>query len=343
LPNANLAFFRALTLALQLEATASVAGRRHVLRKLTRDPGPGSGQHCQVQLELATLALSQGWSVGLEERLAEDAPPVDVVVRRNSASIPIEVKVVLASQHNTAALDEARGFDEIVFRLLAMDVHVSGEFPAVPNERGRAALWSTLEPVANLVSEHRKAQEVEWEGARLRLSHASALDDRDSLQMAMPLRDDRERLPGKLSLTSIQAETSGARWLCLQAFDGYLRFSRGWDLPLTQRLEFIVGDLLDATCGTKFDGVVLTSGLRMSVNGEAVTANRESGATGLFRQVTPMHGRISVMLPLTGSGRSEADLLARLYASESEWFESAVVRAGLPSIEVIMGGDTGGS
>jgi hypothetical protein len=154
--------------------------------------------------------------------------------------------------------------------------------------------------------------------------------------MPTPLRDDRERLPGKLAPKSIQASRSGARWLRLDIVGGYFQFSPGWDLPLEQRLGLIVEDLTAATGDTDFDGVLLTSGVRGSASSETMTAVHESGAIGLLLQVTPLDGRISVVLPLTDRGRAETDQLASLYGREPEWFESALAKAGLPPVDRIM-------
>jgi hypothetical protein len=335
LANANPIFFHALTLALQLEVTSSVGGRREVIHSLTHDHGAGRSQHCQIQLELATLAVSQGWSARFEERLADKAPPVDVVLRHDGAVVPIEVKVLLMSQQNVDTLNESRAFNEIILRLLHLDVRVTGKFPAIPNERGRAALWSAIEPIAKLVSEDRVARTVEWNGVPLRLSHFLTTDTA-SLVMPTPLRDDRERLPGKLAPKSIQASRSGARWLRLDIVGGFFQFSPGWDLPLAQRLGLIVEDLTAATVDTDFDGVLLTSGLRGSASSETMTAVHESRAIGLLRQVTPLHGRISVALPLTDDGRAETDHLASFYGLETEWFDRALAKAGLPPVDEIM-------
>jgi hypothetical protein len=286
-----------------------------------------------VQLEVASLAQWQDWSAAFEERLTPGQPPVDVVLRRGDQLVPIEVKVVVMSQHNTTVLAESRRFDfDVIMDLLErFDVYLGGTLPAMPSTSGRRALLDAMEPIAAMVSEDHKTREVDWHGARLTLTSGRTMTSVE-LNMPIPLVDEAQRLSSQVAEKARQVTRSGARWLRLDALGGYMRFSDWWDKPLADQLKAIVEDPGVQWSNHDLDGVILSSGLVVRTITTTETATHPSGALALTCKVTPLHVRTTVLVPITSSAHSLGAELLTLYAGEPDWLGTAVAAAGLPPL-----------
>lgn len=333
----NRVFFDHLRLALQLESVRNVPGRKPLVHSLRSDFGPGRRLHVETQLEVATLAITTGWKAVLEERGARQSPPLDVVLRRDDATLPIEVKVVLTSDHNEEVHHEVGMFDPIYMELLfRYDVILGGTFPGVPSESGRSQLRSLLEPVAVMVAGDHMTRYVEWNDVHLSLTWLPNAQSGPGLSMPMPLQDDRERLPQKIGPKTVQATKSGARWLRLDMVGGYFQMSPWWNQPFGVKLDAIVSDLIAAGTDSGFDGIVVSSGVCLAGRQEALTIDHPSGAVGLVRQVTPIDARTTVVVPLNGSGSVEVPIWSALYDEEQRWLDWALAGAGLPALADLL-------
>ena len=326
-------------LALRLEETWELSGRRSVVNSLRTDFGPGRWQHVCTQLELASLAILMGWHVSFEQPVAEGGPPLDVVLRRDGILIPIEVKSVLSSDHDDEVHQESSAFNSVYYELLTTyDVLMGGTLPGIPSEVGRAQILEALRPVAALVQRDHQARNVDVGGARLTLTWAADAQGAVELSMPMPLQDDAYRMPQKIRPKDMQATKSGARWLRLDMLGNYFYLSRWVYQPFALQVNAIVGDLLRAAEGTTFDGIVISSGRRVTGRCNPETVTHSSDATGLLRQVTPLESRSTVVLPLTEVGEKETPALVALYDDEMRWLIASLERYELPTLDVIMGG-----
>ncbi len=333
----NPSLFRSLLLALRLEDVADTPGRRPLLRCLRSDFGPGRFEHVETQLEVATLAQSQRWAVRFEEPLRSPTAPVDVVLRASGTSVPVEVKVLLTSGHDKQAVAAARGFDPIYIRLLAdFDVRVTGTFPGIPNDLGLRLIASELESIARSVQSDRVSRRVSWHGAELTLSWAGAADGDRTLTMPVPLGDDRARVRKAATVKAEQAAQSGARWLRLDLLGGYFWRAPGSHLALADRLPMIIDDLRDALGETTWDGVVVSSGKIVTPGIDPEFVRHDSGAVALARPVTPVHSRITVVMPLRPAAAQLTEEWIAMYDTEPVWLEQALARRSLPSLAEIM-------
>lgn len=336
--SSNEAFFDWLLLALRLETIKDVPGRRPVLHSLGFDLQHGVRRHVDVQLEVACLALSQGWDARFEERRSRERPPLDVVLRKDGQILPIEVRVVLTSDHNADVLRESRAIDPIVFELLARyEVVLGGNLPGIPSESGRLRLWQAVEPMAIQVSQDHQSRQVIWNGATLVLAWIGAGTQDLALNMPIPLQGDSDRLARTIATKELQASKSGARWLRLDLLGGYFQLSPWWDQPFMMQLGAFVDDVRSAA-GSNFDGVVVSSALQIGSR-DPQTAHHDSGAIGLIRQASPIGSRTTAVIPLNPAGDALTADLADLYDSEPKWVDAALARCGQPHLTQIMAMD----
>ena len=337
LHRSNPAFFRHLTTALRLESVTTLKGRRPLLASLRRDFGAGTRDHVDVQLEIATLAMSCGWDVTCEERVAPDAPPLDIVIKSAGTALPVEVKVMLVSEQNRTIERESSYFDAIVFDLLARyDVILGGQLPGIPNELGRQAIQANVEPLAIAVQADHVSRTVSVGGVDLTVTWLGAVSDGVLSTMPGPKANDAARLPEKLTPKALQATKSGARWLRLELVSGYFQLSWWWAQPFPTQVDSIVADIVAAGRDSGFDGVVVSSGLVGPGRTIDETVTHSQGAVGVRRQVNPFVSRTTVVTPLTPVGHAEVSSWVELYASEPQWLDGALSAQRLPSVTDIL-------
>jgi hypothetical protein len=322
------AFAQVLELALRLELLRGADGYAKVRRVLRNDPRPAQLVHCEIQLEVAGLALRSGITPQLEP-----APlggrPADVAITLGDERLVIETRAILTSDDWR---DENDWTDQLFERIHRIEskygVRCEGEISTLLDERDTEALLSAIETQARLVAARIDPPPLRTPGAAIDMMPQSQTPA-SGLRGPEMRGDSWARIAPRIRQKVEAAVESGANWLRLDAREGLWQFTEWATRPLAEKLhEFdaAVRGLLDG-----LDGIIVSCGPLLAQgtfdDEDVVLA---PGLVALRRCLPFVRVRETLIIAADARASQAAPSWVRFYSDEPSWLDWALGRAGLP-------------
>jgi hypothetical protein len=302
-----------------------------VRRILKRSPSREDLQHVTIATEAGALGQMNGCDVEFEVVLSQDFPPVDLVMRFDSAPLIVEVRSIFRDDASIEASNLADELKKVILELrLKPGVAIGGEVERVLDSEAVATIAHELRARARFVAAGGISPPLQWPGVNLHVHPAGNPED-ESLSIAIPMEDHWRRLRERLEEKSRRAAESGAEWIRVDCLDLLWQLGPLARMTLSQRLAEASERLRQWL--QQFEhihGVVLTDGAWMlTVNTEDETHEDAQGALAMHRRIDRIRARETLIVPTTESAINEARRWFDLYDSEPKWMEWALDRYGM--------------
>lgn len=328
------AYAQVLELALRLELLRGVDGFAKVRRALRTDPRPAQLAHCEMQLEVAGLALRSGVTPQLEPA-PRRGRPADVGITLDEQRLVVETRAILASDDWR---EENDWTDQLFERIHHIEtehrVRCEGEISIVLGERDTEGLLSAIATRARLVSAHLEPPPMRIRGVAINIVPESQTPA-SGLRGPEMRGDSWARIAPRIRQKVEAAAGSGANWLRLDAREGLWQFTEWSTRPLAEKLsafDAAVRDLLEG-----LDGIVVSCGpvlAQGTFEDEDVVLG--PGLVALRRCLPFTRVRETLIIAAEPAATDAAWLWVRFYSEEPLWLDWALRRTGLPSIEQIL-------
>jgi hypothetical protein len=328
------AYAQVLELALRLELLRGSAGYAKVRRALRNDPRPSQLVHCEMQLEVAGLALRSGITPELEPA-PSGGRPADVAIAVEDQRLVIETRAILASDHWR---DENDWTDQLFERIHRIEteqgVRCEGEISTLLNEQAAEVLLSAIETRARMVAARIEPPPMRTPGVAIQIVPQSHKPG-GGLRGPEMRGDSWARIAPRIHQKVEAAVESGASWLRLDARDGLWQFTEWSTRPLAEKLQLFDAAVRGLLGG--LDGIIVSCGPLLAqgtFDDEDVVL-----APGLvaLRRCLPFVRVRETLIIAADIGTAEAAVpWVRLYSDEPSWLDWALGRAGLPSTNEIL-------
>lgn len=327
-----------LELALRLHLLTGTPGIAGVQKEMKADLRDDRRRHAALQLEVAGLAVRSGARVALETRASRDVPPSDVLMQWAEAALRVETFAVIHDQHT----QEGREFwDRMTHAIMWLSaqfkVNVAGDLGGRLDGEDAAALLGLLEAAARVVAETGREVPVVFRQANLQVlpSGATSWELRGGVETSRGW----PRVEARLLQKAAQSARAGGGWLRADLMDGTWQFTPWARASLDEKTAGISKQIRPALA--RVDGVVgivISSGACFAQGQFPGLSTRTADRCYGFVRPLPGHRvRETIIIPLTAAARSEADIWAELYNTESTWLDWALSQTGLPDCEQIFG------
>jgi hypothetical protein len=290
--------------------------------------------HCEIQLEVAGLALRSGITPQLEP-LPLGGRPADVALTIGDLRLVIETRAILASDDWR---EENDWTDELFERIHGIEtthgVRCEGEISTLLDERGTDALISAIETRARLVAARMKPPPLRTPRVDVSIVPQSQTPAR-GLRGPEMRGDSWARIAPRIRQKVEAAVESGANWLRLDARDGLWQFTEWSTRPLAEKLKVFEATVRDLLPG--LDGIIVSCGpLLAQGTFEDEDVVLGSGLVALRRCLPFVRVRETLIIAADAGATQAARSWRSLYSDEPSWLDWALGRAGLPSIEDIL-------
>jgi len=341
-PSHTMAFAELLELAVALELAQGVTGAAKVRKALATDRDEAR-LHATLQLEMAMLARHIGADVELEPRLSRQHPPVDARIAAGGVEIPVEARVVLMDESTRAGRDLS---DQISHGMLNItfcrDVHFSGSIADAVGVADVVDLLEAMDAAAALAADRLEPMRVVHPLANLTVIPGSQSTDGITFTIPAGVGQGIYRVLRTMQDKATQAARSGATWLRMDLYDGTFQLTPWSQKPLADKAA-AMAQTVTSTLGQTgpFRGVVITSGRASALHASPAQSTRMGDTYGLRRNLFPLRGRETIVIPLVEDAGDESALWVGLYDDEESWLDSALGEVGLESFESLIAVDGG--
>jgi hypothetical protein len=251
------AYAQVLELALRLELLRGVDGHAKIRRALRTDPRPPQLAHCDMQLEVAGLALMSGFTPALEPAPLSGRP-ADVSIPLDDRPLVVETRAILTSDDWREGNDWT---DQVFERIRHIEtrhgVRCQGTISRIFDAEDTEALIQEIETRARLVAAGLEAPHLSLAAANIEVVPQT---QRPPLGLEGPKLggDSWARIAPRIRQKAAAAAESGANWLRLDARDGLWQFTEWATRPLGVKLE----EFETAVRGVlgQLDGIVVSCG-----------------------------------------------------------------------------------
>ena len=339
-PAHTMAFAELLELAVALELAQGVTGAAKVRKALATDRDEAR-LHATLQLELAMLARHIGADVELEPRLSRLHPPVDARIAARGVEIPVEARVVLMDESTRAGRDLS---DQISHGMLNItfcrDVHFSGSIADAVGAADVVDLLEAMDAAAALAADRLEPMRVAHPLANLTVIPGSQSADGITFTIPAGVGQGIYRVLRTMQDKATQAARSGATWLRMDLYDGTFQMTPWSFQPLAEKTAKMA-QLVASTIGPDgpLRGVVITSGRASALHASPTLSTRMGATYGLRRNLFPLRGRETIVIPLVETAEEESALWVRLYDREDTWFDGALGEVGLGPFTSLIAAD----
>lgn len=328
------AYAEVLELALRLELLRGANGHAKLRRALRTDPRPPLLLHCEMQLEVAALALKSGITPTLEPP-SPRGRPADVAIPVGDQQLIVEARAILTSDDWRDDNDWTDQLFERIRRIEAKHgVRCEGEVSTFLDENDTQGLLRELETRARLVAARLAPPPLRIPGVAIDVV-------RDVQAPARGLRgpemsgDSWARIGPRIREKAEAAVESGANWLRLDARDGLWQFTEWATRPLGEKLEAFDAAVRGLCRG--LDGVVVSCG---AVRAEGQLDDEDvvlrPGLVALRRRLPFVRARETLVITADAASLQEARLWIQFYSEEPSWLDWALDRSGLPPVGAIL-------
>jgi len=325
-------------LRLKVLRDAQVPGVGALRRVARSDVRKQQRLHVGLQTEVATLGLTLGHQVALEETSSDAKNPLDVRLRDGDTSIDVETFALLLDEASAAAAKD----DDLTLRRLreiewTHGVSFNGSLDVRLSAGDLTAWLDELEHAARLAAATGTAQHVVSADADITVLPPG---DPSPTQFSGPVTVARgwSRTAGRLTQKAQQAQDSGATWLRADLLDGIFWASDWATAPMPEKTaamaELVRAALVDQH---HLSGVVVSSSACPAFDthlDESVPL--DNGSIGLRRMLPFNRVRETLVVPLKSAATSEATTWAQIYEAEPGWLDGALAKMQLPSIVAIL-------
>ena len=328
------AYAHTLELALRLELLGDAAGMAKIRRTLRTDLRPAQRVHCEMQLEVAGLALRLGLTPELEPAPLSGRP-ADVSFVVDGEPMVVEARAILASE---SWRGDNTWNDELFERIREIEmrhgVRCEGEISTFLDERATVRLLNALDTRARLVAVHMEPPRLREPGVAIDIVRQARRPAR-GLRGPQLQGNSLARIAPRIAEKAEAAGSSGANWLRLDARDGLWQFTEWATRSLgekAQALEEAVGHLVGP-----LDGIVASCGPLLRQG--SFSDESSEPASGLFavRRCLPFtRVRETIVMPRRTEPQPDARFWRDLYADEQSWLDWALAEVDLPSTAAIL-------
>jgi hypothetical protein len=299
-----------------------IASLRSVVKQTSRDDALASPR---LQLRLASLALSEGYTVGLEPRLPDGESPADLLIANDQVQIGAEVFAQLRDEKTLTANE---WMDCISDELRQIGDQYKVDF------RGAVEGALSAEETTELLDELRSRAPLAGRGfefpnvaiGEVSVAVVPPAGPGGERNFQMPHVSFDRRLKNRLREKADQTRRSRADWLVINSLD-HLWHMTGWAhqslAAKAHALSCVFREALDGE--EHLHGVVITDGaalMRGEVDEETLLLDR--GIVARRRRIDWWRARESVVVPLRGSGLAGAEAWGLIFDAERDWLARAL-------------------
>ena len=330
----TVAYAELLELALRLQLLNDCPRFVPLRRALKTDAREEQVQHLRIQLEVAALALRDGYPVEFEPPIPGSEKRADLAVNLNGAEpLIVETRAVLPdSDMRTVNEFTDELFPKISWVTTPHGVQCSGTVSEVLDEHDSAELLDEIKVRARLVAADMVAPPLRIHGAELTVSRAG---EGTGLRGPQIGGNGWPRIAARLKEKAEQ--TMGARevWLRFDVRQGIWQFTPWSQEDLVTKGEQLAAVVIEtlSTYG-HVDGVVMSSGSLLA-QGQFDAEEHASawGVVGLRRLIDPLRVREAFVIPLrdTATSQQAVEVWREFYGAEPTWLDWALNEFGLPS------------
>ncbi len=313
-----------------------IAGPRSVVRQTSRDDALASPR---LQLRLASLALCEGYSVGLEPCLPEGESPADLLIANDQVQIGAEMFAQLRDEKTLAA---SEWMDSISNELRQIGdqykVDFRGAVESALSSDDTAQLLEELRSRAPLASRGFEFPDVVIGEVSVAVLPPAGPGGEQNFQM--PHVNFARRLKNRLRTKADQTRRSRAGWLVIDSLD-HLWHMTGWaQQPLDAKAHALGGVFREALDGEEhLHGIAITDGAGlMRGEVEEETHVLDGGIVARRRRIDWWRARESVVVPLRYSGLAAAEVWGLILDAERGWLARALEGQGVvPPADLLPG------
>jgi hypothetical protein len=328
-----------LDLALRFFLLAGTPGLASVQKEMRTDLRDDRRRHAALQLEVGGLAKRSGATVALEDKISRTAPPSDVLIQRDETALRVETFAVILDQNSQEGRAYWDQMTSAITRISAQfGVDIDGDLGGRLDEADAAELLGRIQAAAQAMSETGREVPVVFREADLRVLVRAG----GSCELRGGIESGRgwPRVEARLLQKAAQAARAGGGWLRTDLMDGTWQFTDWAHASLHEKTRGIGKMLmlaLDRVDGVA--GIVLSSSACFAQGTfHGLSTRTPDRCYGFVRPLPGHRVRETMIIPVTESGRIEADIWAELYGSEDTWLDWALNQAGLPACQQIFGG-----
>jgi hypothetical protein len=332
---------------IQLAAQMTLLGHRSGrLRATMRNNfDPTSWTHALIQLELASLALRDGWDGQFEPRL-DDGKSADVRLSKDGAPVLFEITSMGMSVDEREALDYFHSLSTQIMSIeLRQGVQVTGDLGDIAPASEVARWLERIEEAAAATAQDGDVRPVAGPAEATVIVSREALEPGGThLQGASVTSDPWRRLVARIERKARQTSSAERVWIRLEDHAGLLWFSPLAQMSLADRLAALVPPLREAINSfPHVAGVVVSPGPMWppdTATEETCQLPGDDGAVALRRPISGPRVRETIIVSRSDARDGGIAAIQDWYRQETTWLDWALQQLNCPRLtDLFITGD----